>query len=248
MITLTRKQVRRIDRQAIEALGIPSVVLMENAGRNAANIILNRLKDKPSTTKTPACVVILCGGGNNGGDGYVIARHLYNHGIKVMIHTTTDPSRLSGDVAIHHAVCTKMGLSILPLLTMDDFDAATQSWIDAVVIVDALLGTGFQGQVRHPIAEMIECCNQFCGKHHNSGSEISHGAGPTVVAIDVPSGLDCDNGQPSNATIRADLTVTFVANKAGFVQPTASPYVGRIVVADIGTPPELIDQIRMSST
>ena len=114
-----------------------------------------------------------CPGGWWGGSGLpsAIACHLYNHGIEVTIHTTIDPSRLSGDVAINHTVCTNVGLSILPLLTINEFDATTQSSINAVIIVDALLCTGFHGQVRHLIAELNKRCNQFCGKHHNPSSD-----------------------------------------------------------------------------
>jgi len=99
-------------------------------------------------------------------------------------------------------------------------------------VVDALLGTGFRGEVRAHLADVIERCNAL--------------AGPKVVAIDLPSGLDCDTGQPSNATIQADVTVTFVAPKVGFDAPGATRYTGRVVVADIGTPPSLIDRVRAS--
>ena len=231
LTTLTRQQARQVDRLAIEALGIPGVVLMENAGRNAAEIILKQLNIPRARQGHDAQVAILCGGGNNGGDGYVIARHLHNHGVSVTIYTAIDPSGLTGDAVTHHAICRHMGLDIRRVTTPQELDRQAPSWIAAYGVVDALLGTGFSGSVRDHLGSVIERCNE--AKDH----------GAKVTAIDVPSGLDCDTGQPSNATIRADLTVTFIAHKAGFTQTCAKPYVGKVIVADIGAPPQLLDQV-----
>jgi len=229
MQTLTREQVREIDRLAIAELGIPGVVLMENAGRRAAEVVLGVLRDTCGLEPQAGRVVVLCGGGNNGGDGYVIARHLHNQAVAVTVFAITDPARLTGDAAVNHNICEKIGLAVCPISSDEQLNQGASSWTDTHVIVDALLGTGFTGTVRPEVAAVIERCNAV--------------GGPKIVAVDVPSGLDCDTGQPSNATIRADVTVTFVAPKPGFGVASARSYVGEVIVAGIGTPPGLIDRV-----
>jgi len=216
---LSREEIRRIDQIAIEQIGIPGVVLMENAGRSVAEIVLDML-DEPMGSR----VVIVCGPGNNGGDGFVAARHLHNTGVAVVIYCATDPERLRGDAAIHYRIARNMGLDIRDLQDPAKLPEAAETFKEARVLVDALLGTGFTGMVREPINRIIETMNQ---------------SGRPIVAVDVPSGLDCDTGQPSNATICASVTVTFVAHKPGFEARGVRHYVGYVVVADIGTPREL---------
>lgn len=208
---LTRDQVREVDRLAIEELGIPGIVLMENAARNAAAEALTMMPAGGRAT-------ILCGGGNNGGDGYAMARLLHNAGRQVTIFAARDPASLTGDAAINAAIARQMGLIFTDTPDLHDAD----------ILIDALLGTGFGGEVRQPLAGLIEAINA---------------AGRPVLAVDVPSGLDCDTGKPAAATVRADVTVTFVAEKVGFAAPTAGPYLGRVVVADIGAPASLIDRV-----
>ncbi len=232
MVTLTRQQVREVDRLAIQELGIPGVVLMENAGRNAAGIVLQRLEERSAQTGQLGTVSVVCGGGNNGGDGYVIARHLHNRGVEVKIYAITDPATLSGDAAVHHRICEKMRMLIEPITTQTQLLDTATSWGRAPVLVDALLGTGFQGAVRDHPAAVITAVNGVKTKY-----------GTWILAIDVPSGLDCDTGLPSNATVRADATVTFVASKSGFTNPAARPYTGRVHIADVGAPPGLIDRV-----
>ena len=226
---LTREQVRTIDRLAIEQLGIPGIVLMENAARSAAEAALAMLDT------TGAKVTVLCGGGNNGGDGYAIARHLHNAGLPTTIYTATDTDRLKGDALTNYRVVHRMGLAVTPILTEAQVDEHASTWSDCDVIVDALLGTGFAapGQVREPFATIIHRCN----------AASAEPGGPKVLAVDVPSGLDCDTGQPATATIRADVTVTFVAAKSGFALKCAKPWLGRLVVAGIGAPAGLIDRV-----
>jgi len=218
---MTRQAVREVDRAAIEDFGIPGLVLMENAGRGAAQVVLRLLDDAASPR-----VAIVCGSGNNGGDGFVIARHLHNAHVAVVIYLAVDASRLAGDAQVNYEIARRMGLPIQPLVTEEDLSRAVDRMQHCQVIVDGLLGTGFTGQVRPPFDAVIRQINGL--------------AGPKVVAVDVPSGLNCDTGKPSNATIRADVTVTFVAPKAGFARPGAADYVGRAVVVDIGAPRELI--------
>ena len=229
MINLSCEQVREVDRLAIQELGIPGIVLMENAGRHAADVVLEVLSETCKVSPSNAQVVILCGGGNNGGDGYVIARHLVNQGVTVRVYTTAEPAKLNGDAATNHAVCARMGLSVWPIIDLEQLHEHAPAWSRAHVVVDALLGTGFSGRVRPNVVSVIERCNEL---------EDS-----VVVAVDLPSGLDCDTGHPSNATIKAQITVTFVAEKKGFSAPEARPFTGRVVVADIGAPPQLVDRV-----
>jgi hydroxyethylthiazole kinase-like uncharacterized protein yjeF len=220
-IVLTREQVRQIDRIAIEQIGIPGVVLMENAGRHAAQTVLELLPD-PAGAR--ACVI--CGPGNNGGDGFVVARHLYNAEVRVSILLACDAQKITGDARVNYDIAQKMSLPMHAILTPDQL-AQTQGQLrDCDVIVDALLGTGFAGRPRPPLDQIIRAVNTL--------------RGPKIVAIDVPSGLDCDTGQPADPCIRADVTVTFVAPKAGFDKPPAPQYLGRVVVADIGMPRDLL--------
>jgi len=232
-IALTREEVRQVDRQAIDDYGIPGIVLMENAGRNAARIIQERFESAKSAASVARFVAIVCGRGNNGGDGFVIARHLTNSGIPIELFLACDPKRLSGEAAVNFNIAARMGLTSHPFDTLQHIATAAPRLAEAAIVVDALLGTGFVGRVRDPFDKVIDAMNQPLGPS----------AVRSVIAIDVPSGLDCDTGRPSNATVRADETVTFVATKVGFQQPGASDYTGRIHVADIGAPPAIIQAV-----
>ena len=232
MNALTRAQVREVDRLAIQDLGIPGVVLMENAGRHVADVVLDLLEDELHLVAPDARIAILCGGGNNGGDGYVAARHLANAGATVAAYdaSSSRPESDPGDAGIFRAVVEKMGL-VRPLGSAEDLDKASPGMGQAHVIVDALLGTGFEGQVRPHMASVIEAAN------------ARRRAGARIVAVDLPSGLDCQTGDPGNATIEADVTVTFVAPKTGFGAESAKAHVGRVVVVDIGAPPSLVQRV-----
>ncbi|HYV36542.1 MAG TPA: NAD(P)H-hydrate epimerase [Gemmataceae bacterium] len=207
---LTRAQVREIDRRAIEEFGVPGVVLMENAGRGAAEILLSLGVKGP--------VVICCGKGNNGGDGFVIARHLDNRGIPVQVLLFAKPEDLTGDAAINYRIIERCGM---PLLIQPDSLKLQALLASTDWIVDALLGTGLSGVVRGPIESVIRSINA---------------SAKPVLAVDIPSGLDCDSGQSLGTTIRATHTVTFVAEKVGFANPMAKEYLGQVHVVDIGAP------------
>jgi NAD(P)H-hydrate epimerase len=210
MIYLTRAQVRDIDRRAIEAFGVPGVVLMENAGRGAAELLLSLGARGP--------VAICCGKGNNGGDGFVIARHLDNREIAVRVLLFARPDQLTGDAAINCRIIEQTGI---PLMTEPDTATLTTTLAQAAWIVDALFGTGLTGAVRPPLDGVIGAINS---------------SGKPVLAVDIPSGLDCDTGLPLGATVRAAHTVTFVAPKIGFAQPAAREWLGQVHVVDIGAP------------
>jgi NAD(P)H-hydrate epimerase len=219
---LTRDQLRRVDELAASRYGIPSLILMENAGRSAASIIDAAYGPKGRT-------FVVCGSGNNGGDGCVIARHLHNHGWEVRLMIIAPFESCTLDTGANLGIIEALGLRPIIALEAASQQSAAKSIEPGDVVVDALLGTGFRGEVRPPLNQLIDEINAACKR--------------ATVAVDVPSGLDCDTGQPSRATIRADLTVTFVAMKRGFTFPRAAPFLGRIEVADIAAPPALIDEV-----
>ncbi len=194
---------------------MPSIVLMENAARNAAAAIDEHVRHHRSE------VAVVCGGGNNGGDGYAIARHLHRLGHVVTLHAAVHPADLKGDAATNCAIAQSLGLTIQPAADPPQ----------GQVVVDAVLGTGFPGgTVRPAAAAAIEAINAARDERH-----------ALIVAIDLPSGLDCDSGEPGWPTVVADLTVTFAARKVGFANPAAQPYLGHVVVCDIGVLPEWVD-------
>jgi NAD(P)H-hydrate epimerase len=221
---LSREQVRRIDRLAVEQLGIPGVVLMENAGINAAAAVLDQVCDSLELHPTEAQVALLCGPGNNGGDGYVIARHLHIWGVPVHLYALRDPDALTGDAAVHAGICRQLHLPLTVLRDEAAVTLAQPAWAQADVLVDAMLGTGFTGPVRGITAAAIDAVNA-CRK-------------PIVVAVDIPSGLDCDSGRVEGCAVKAALTITFIARKRGFDTAEAINHLGSVIEADIGIPLE----------
>jgi NAD(P)H-hydrate epimerase len=217
--------IRELDRRAIADFGIPGIVLMENAGRGCAEFISNL---KPAGT-----VVICCGKGNNGGDGFVIARHLNSRAIPVEVLLFTDPTELRGDALTNHEIARR---SQIPLTVCDDQTTPEPAWLSsalaklqaAALIVDALLGTGTTGEPRCPLNMAIDAINA---------------AKKPTIAIDLPSGLDAATGIPAQTTVRASHTLTFVAEKIGFANPVAKEYLGTVHVLDIGAPRVLIEAI-----
>ena len=228
MITLTREQCQLVDKLAAEKLGIPGIILMENASRNAADVIESLITQWTGRADTPRRISILCGGGNNGGDGYAIARHLHNRGHSVRIIALKPVEQLSGDAAVNAGIIKRMALDFRLVESNEDVSTVADALSSSDVLVDAMLGTGFSGQVREPMSSVIEQINE---------------SGVPIVAIDVPSGLNCNTGKPSNATVRARATVTFVACKVGFTTEEAHAFVGDLYVRDIGAPPSLIGDV-----
>ena len=223
---LSRKEVRDLDRRAIEEYGVPGVVLMENAGRGSAELLFSLGVQGP--------VVICCGKGNNGGDGFVIARHLDIRQVPVKVLLFGKPADLAGDAAINYRIIAKAGLLIESMeLEPLDNQELHQELAAAEWIVDALFGTGLTGPVRPPFAQVVTALNDRSAK---------------VLAVDIPSGLDCDTGQPLGPTIRADHTATFVAQKIGFANPAAQEWLGQVHVLDIGIPRALRKTIQSASS
>ena len=217
---LTRAQSRALDERAIHEFGIPSIVLMENAGRNMAELLLSLGVADP--------VAICCGKGNNGGDGFVIARHLDNRQLPVHVLLFARPEELTGDAAVNYQIIARAGLSLeVHAGTTVDVASLTQELARAEWVVDALFGTGLSGPIRAPLDQVIAAINDSRAR---------------VLAVDIPSGLDCDTGEPLGATVRAHHTATFVAPKKGFSSSEAQKWLGQVHVLDIGAPCILLGQ------
>ena len=217
---ISREESRRVDRRAIEEYGLCGLVLMENAGRGVV--------DRLERLGISGPVVICCGKGNNAGDGFVIARHLDLRGYGVRVLVWADAEELAGDAGTNFRVLQKANV---PLMLFGKSHAPEQ--LDAALtgaswVVDALLGTGARGEPRPPLDAVIDQIN----------------ASPVPrLAVDLPSGLDCDTGAPTSHTIRAAHTCTFIAPKIGFGAPGAAGYTGQVHVLDIGVPRKLIEEV-----
>jgi NAD(P)H-hydrate epimerase len=212
MVRLTREQVRRIDKLSIEQYHIPGVVLMENAAIAAANVAAQMVRS--------GRVMILCGGGNNGGDGLAVARHLHNREYEVRIFVTSDPAKYACEAKANWEIVQAMKL---PVVQGDPKAIAGQR---PALIIDAIFGTGLGQPPRDPFPLIVTAIEKV---------------GAPILAIDIPSGLDCDTGKPLGAgCIHATKTITFVAEKIGFASPEAREYTGEIIVGDIGCPRELL--------
>lgn len=227
---LTREQVRQVDAVAIQRYGLPGVVLMENAGRGTAELMRSLGADR---------VTVCCGRGNNGGDGFVIARHLEIAGCDVKVLHFADPTTLRGDAAINFAVIEKAGTPLRVWTGDLSHEALTDALAGSRWIVDALLGTGAAGLPRSPYPEVIRAINTAAS------------GGVKVLAVDLPSGLDADLGEPFRdetgrygPCVKADVTATFVARKTGFDKPSSHEFTGDVVVIDIGVPRRAIDEAR----
>ena len=210
---LTNAETRELDRRAIEDFGIPSIVLMENAGREMADLLLKLgIKGR---------AVICCGKGNNGGDGFVIARWLDARGVTVRVLLFCPPEELTGDAATNCRIVQKCGIPMLiPPASLND-TALGRELADAEWSVDALFGSGLRGPVRPPYDRVIEAINASSAR---------------VFAVDIPSGLDSDTGQPLGATVRAHHTATIVARKQGFATPASREWTGQVHTIEIGLP------------
>ncbi len=223
---LNRAQSRDLDRRAIEDFGVIGLVLMENAGRGCVDVL-----EKLGIDGT---VIVLCGKGNNAGDGFVIARHLAVRGHTCRTVLLSPPAEMRGDAATNLAIVSKLNLPLVDLSGAPQVQSELMRALDehgenASWIVDAMLGTGAQGEPRAPFDTAIDWINSRRGPAR-------------VLAVDVPSGLDCDTGQPAAHTVRADHTCTFAAMKAGFLHDSAKPFTGAVHICDIGVPRSLIDQ------
>jgi NAD(P)H-hydrate epimerase len=217
---LSRREVREVDRRAIDEYGMAGLVLMENAGRGCVDV-LQRLGCRGP-------VAVCCGKGNNAGDGFVIARHLELRGIAVHVLLFAPPGELRGDAAANYGILAKSSVPTVDLSAVADGDAIARHLAGSEWLVDALLGTGASGPPKPPFDLAIWQMNASPAKR---------------LAVDLPSGLDCDTGRPAEPTLRADHTCTFVVEKLGFANPAARQFVGEVHVVDIGVPRRLLEEV-----
>lgn len=207
MQALTAAQMREVDRRCIEDIGIPGPVLMNNAGA----AVFREIEEGP--------VGVVCGKGNNGGDGFVVARLALLAGLETRLVLVADPASIQGDAAIFMRVYRNLGGPMVSVSSEEEARDAVSDLADCAVLVDALLGTGISGEVRGPIRAAIDTWPDVA-----------------TIAVDLPSGMNADTGEPCGACVKASVTVTFQFSKRGFDEPDSQEYLGRLVVADIGIP------------
>jgi NAD(P)H-hydrate epimerase len=213
----SRAQVREFDRLASERLGVPGLVLMENAGRGAAEVIARELGLAPPGAGAPR-VIVVCGAGNNGGDGYVVARRLALLGARVEVWSAVEPGRLRDDAAVNQRAC-QQSLGPLKLLTKGELARFGEALSTAEAVVDALFGTGLERPIEGLMRQIVEHLNAAPARR---------------FALDLPSGLDADTGSVHGVAVRAHVTITFAAHKLGLLTPSGAEHAGRVELADIG--------------
>ncbi len=219
---------RQLDQQTIEEIGVPSTVLMENAGRTTYQILRQEFPDLDDP------VVVLAGRGNNGGDGFVVARYLANAGFEVIVLLLAEKSELTGDAKINLDILAQLSVPVREITT----EAALLDQIplleDASLLVDALLGTGLSSDVKGLFRSAITLMNDTPAP---------------VLAVDIPSGLSADSGQPQGVAVLADVTVTYGWPKLGQILNPGRELVGRLWQVDISIPPSLanLSQIELAT-
>ena len=223
MRVLTAAQMREVDRQTIEEVGIASIVLMENAGRQIVSAMHATIDDLENRR-----VGILCGRGNNGGDGFVVARLLSQQGLSVRVFLLGRAEDVVGDAGTNLRVAQSLGLSIVEVVDRNGWDRARSNVDECDVLVDAMLGTGLNKPLDDLSSVMAGDLNALDAP---------------VVAIDLPSGLSADRTDPIGEAVEADVTVTLAAPKIALLLPPAESWAGDLVVADIGIPASVIDAV-----
>ncbi len=224
MKVVTKKQMQEIDKEAIDKIKIPSILLMENAGLAVLEVIYNNYIELARKG-----VVIVCGSGNNGGDGMVVARHLFLRGIPVKVYLVANENKLKQDPLLQLNILRNLKVPVFSIEDMDN-EEEIQKFLQSMsfdlsisgLVVDALLGTGIKGDIGKVYPKVIEVINKYS---------------PLTVSVDVPSGLDVDNGKfLVLEPVRAAVTVTFAYPKLGFFLYPAYIYVGKLIVANISIP------------
>jgi NAD(P)H-hydrate epimerase len=223
MRVLTAAQMRDADRQTIEEVGIPSIVLMENAGRQVVAALEAAYDDLSERD-----VAVLCGPGSNGGDGFVIARTLHQRGISVSVFVIAMMSDIKGDARLNLEILGRLGVSVVEIADGQAWDLHFSEISHCELIVDAIFGTG----LKMPLSGLMETV----------AADVNASDIP-VVAVDLPTGLSADRAETIGPCIRASLTVTLAAPKLPLVLPPGEAHAGNIVVADIGIPQEVIDNL-----
>ncbi len=215
-----RETVRLLDSTATKEYGIPALALMENAGFWAARIFWGRISN-PQSSK----IAIIAGRGNNGGDGFVIARHLAWWGAdNLTVYLFGGAEGLADDAQTNYEFLDAPGVKVVPLLSSEDIAVAAPEICSAQVLIDSMLGTGLNAKIRENCAHLLEVCAGCRGQ---------------ILAVDTPSGLDASSGDLHGPVLKAEMTVTFGVPKTGFARAAGPQVIGELVVADISLPAKI---------
>ena len=212
-IILTREEIFKIEQETEEKYGIKRLILMENAGRQLAEVIKENMGNFDGKK-----IFIFCGKGNNGGDGFVAARYLFNWNAEVEVYYLGNPENYTEISSLNFNILNKMGIKTISLAKSDIYKL---KYKEADLVVDAILGTGIKGEVRGEIKELIDMINKESKR---------------IVSADIPSGLDANTGKICGVCIRADITVSFGFGKKGFYINDGPTCCGEIKIVDIGFP------------
>src|SRR3954467_15879654 len=223
MRVLNTQQMREADRQTIDDVGLPSIVLMENAGRQAVAAMEAAFEDLATSR-----VGVLCGRGNNGGDGFVVARTLAQRGIESIVFLLGSVSDVRGDARTNLEILGRVGVTVVEITNAQEWELHFSEVSQCDLIVDAILGTGFHGQLSGLLETVVADIN---------------GLGVPVVAIDLPTGLSADTCDVEGEAIEASMTITLAAPKIPLILPPADTYSGDLVIADIGIPLPILDEV-----
>jgi hydroxyethylthiazole kinase-like uncharacterized protein yjeF len=223
MRILNTQQMREADRLTIDEIGIPSIVLMENAGRQAVAAMEAAFDDLSSST-----VGVLCGRGNNGGDGFVVARTLAQRGIEAITFLLGSVADVKGEARTNLEILGRIGMTVVEIADAQEWELHFSEISDCDLIVDAIAGTGFHGPLRGMLETVVADVN---------------GLGVPVVAIDLPTGVSADSHELEGGAIEASMTVTLAAPKIPLVLPPADAYAGDLVIADIGIPASVVEEL-----
>ncbi|MFQ6079327.1 MAG: NAD(P)H-hydrate epimerase, partial [Thermodesulfobacteriota bacterium] len=221
MKVVTADQMKTLDQRTIHERGVPGIDLMENAGKGATEVILRRFPNLPRER-----IAVIAGKGNNGGDAFVIARHLINRGLGVNIFLLAENKAVKGDAKTNLDILTKDGIEVRELATFREFEAIRDDLLSHDLFIEGILGTGLASEVKGYYREVISALNA---------------TEKPIVAIDIPSGLDATSGKPLGTSIQAAFTPTFGLPKVGQLIHPGVEFVGELEVIDIGIPGDLIE-------
>ncbi|RST73054.1 NAD(P)H-hydrate epimerase [Siminovitchia acidinfaciens] len=222
MFAAGRKEMQLMDQYTMDVIGLPGVVLMENAGTKIAEEVI-----ASSPCENPR-IIVLAGAGNNGGDGFVIARKLYDSGYDCVVCFIADPNKMKGDAKVHFDVYNKRGLPIW-YFHNNSSRKLHNLLSEADIIVDAMLGTGVNGPLREPVSEIISFVNRLKSK--------------IIMSVDIPSGLNSDTGKAVGMAVKASKTVSFVYPKKGFFLLDGPKYIGEWKAVDISVPTSIVENL-----
>lgn len=227
MLIVTPAQMGLIDKTTIEETGIPGIVLMENAAINVVREIVEKLKKVKSRN-----FFVFAGKGNNGGDAFAVARHLYNMGAGVSVYLTADKNKIKGNAKTNLDILVNMGIKLFELSGKDELKELNNRIGESDAVIDGIFGTGLKGAVRGIAVEVIDIINR---------------KKKFTLSIDIPSGVNGGTGEVEGTCIKADKTVTFGLPKFGLILHPGCEYTGELVVADIGFPEKVIEKFDINT-